>query len=82
VNIAGRSGVTIRARVAAWDARRRGLLRWQAHASALDELTKPTQNFPAPFLAMAGMIQAGGTTINGEPSVLSPFGVTKVGDHY
>jgi aryl-alcohol dehydrogenase-like predicted oxidoreductase len=53
-----------------------------AHVTALDALTKPTLNFPAPFLAMAGMIQAGGTTINGEPSALSPFGVTKPGDHY
>ena len=48
----------------------------------LDGLTKPKLNFPAEFLGMAGMIQAGGTTINGEPSQLSPFGVTKPGDHY
>ena len=48
----------------------------------LDALTKPKLNFPADFLHMAGMIQAGGTTINGEPSQLSPFGVTEAGDHY
>lgn len=48
----------------------------------LDALTKPKLNFPADFLHMAGMIQAGGTTINGEPSQLSPFGVQKAGDHY
>ena len=45
-------------------------------------MTTPTLNFPAQFLGMAAMIQAGGTTINGEPSQLSPFGVTKKGDHY
>jgi aryl-alcohol dehydrogenase-like predicted oxidoreductase len=48
----------------------------------LDELTTPTLDFPAPFLSMAAMIQAGGTTINGEPSQPSQFGVTKKGDHY
>lgn len=52
------------------------------HVAALDALTKPTLNFPAAFLDMAPMIQAGGTTINGQPSQLSPFGVSKVGDHY
>jgi hypothetical protein len=30
---------------------------------------------------MAGMIRAGGTIIDGEPSQLSPFGVMKAGDH-
>jgi aryl-alcohol dehydrogenase-like predicted oxidoreductase len=49
---------------------------------ALDALTMPTLNFPAQFLGMAAMIQAGGTTINGEASQLSPFGVTRVGDYY
>jgi aryl-alcohol dehydrogenase-like predicted oxidoreductase len=48
----------------------------------LDALTAPTLNFPAPFLSYASGIQAGGTTINGEPSELSPWGVTKQGDHY
>lgn len=48
----------------------------------LDALTKPKLNFPADFLAMASTIQAGGTTINGERSEPSPFGVTKAGDHY
>jgi len=52
------------------------------HVAALDMLTTPTLNFPAQFLGMAAMIQAGGTTINGEPSELSPFGVTQAGDHY
>jgi diketogulonate reductase-like aldo/keto reductase len=52
-------------------------------AAKLDELTTPTLNFPAPFLKMAGMIHAGGTTINGEKSDMIPlFGTTKRGDHY
>ena len=54
-----------------------------AQAAELDKLTTPTLNFPAPFLAMAGMIHAGGTTINGEKSEMIPlFGTTKPGDHY
>ena len=52
------------------------------HVTALNALTTPALNFPAHFLPMAPMIQAGGTTINGEPSQMSDFGVTKVGDHY
>jgi aryl-alcohol dehydrogenase-like predicted oxidoreductase len=48
----------------------------------LDALTRPKLNFPAEFLGMMGMIQAGGTTINGESSQMSGFGVTKAGDHY
>jgi aryl-alcohol dehydrogenase-like predicted oxidoreductase len=51
-------------------------------AAKLEELTKPTLNFPAPFLNSAASIQAGGTTINGESSVPSPWGVTKKDDHY
>jgi aryl-alcohol dehydrogenase-like predicted oxidoreductase len=48
----------------------------------LNELTTPTLNFPARFLSSAGSIQAGGTTINGEPSQPSQWGVQKPGDHY
>ncbi|MDB4975156.1 MAG: oxidoreductase [Myxococcaceae bacterium] len=48
----------------------------------LDELTTPTLNFPAQFLTMAGTIQNGGTTVNGEKSEASPWGVTQKGDHY
>jgi len=51
-------------------------------SAKLDALTTPTLNFPAPFLSYVGGIQHGGTTINGEPSELSPWGVTKKGDHY
>jgi aryl-alcohol dehydrogenase-like predicted oxidoreductase len=53
-----------------------------AHAASLDALTKPTLNFPADLLDMASMLHAGGTTINGKPSQLLPFGVTKKGEHY
>ena len=48
--------------------------------ASLGALTTPTLDFPAPFLGMAAVIQAGRTTVNGEPSQLSPFGVTKKGD--
>ena len=50
--------------------------------TSLDALTKPALNFPADFIELARMLQAGGTTINGQPSQLIPFGVTKKGDHY
>lgn len=53
-----------------------------AHRAALDELTRPKLNFPADFLDLAQDIHAGGTTINGRPGKLIPFGVTKKGDHY
>lgn len=53
-----------------------------AQTAALDALTKPKLNFPAEFIEMARMIHAGGTTINGQPSQLIPFGVTKKGDRY
>ena len=51
-------------------------------SAKLDALTTPTLNFPAPFLSMVSSIQNGGTRVNGEPSTLSPWGVTKKGDHY
>ena len=50
--------------------------------TTLDALTKPKLGFPADFLDLARMLHAGGTTINGRPSQLIPFGVTKKGDHY
>jgi aryl-alcohol dehydrogenase-like predicted oxidoreductase len=53
-----------------------------AQVAKLDQLTTPTLNFPARFLSSAGSIQAGGTTINGEPSQVSQWGVQKLGDHY
>jgi aryl-alcohol dehydrogenase-like predicted oxidoreductase len=51
-------------------------------SARLDELTRPTLNFPAAFLDLARNIHTGGTTINGQPSQLLPFGPTQKGDHY
>jgi aryl-alcohol dehydrogenase-like predicted oxidoreductase len=48
----------------------------------LDALTKPTLNFPAPFLPSVGSLQNGGTSVNGEQLPPSPWGVTTKGDHY
>jgi hypothetical protein len=53
-----------------------------AQTAKLDALSKPKLNFPAAFLDFLPAIQAGGTTINGEPSTPSAFGVTRAGDHY
>jgi aryl-alcohol dehydrogenase-like predicted oxidoreductase len=53
-----------------------------AQSAALDELTTPTLNFPADLLKLTRMLHAGGTTINGEPSQVSPFGPLKADDHY
>jgi aryl-alcohol dehydrogenase-like predicted oxidoreductase len=53
-----------------------------AEVAKLDQLTAPTLNFPAPFLTLAGSIQNGGTTVNGERLDPSPWGVTQRGDHY
>ena len=51
-------------------------------SAKLEALTAPTLNFPAPFLNVAGTIQHGGCTVNGEHAEPSPWGVTKKGDHY
>ena len=50
--------------------------------AALDALTKPQLDFPADMVEMARHLHAGGTTINGLPSQLLLFGVTKKGEHY
>lgn len=36
------------------------------HVAALDELSKPSLNFPAGFLSRIGVFMNGGTTVNGE----------------
>jgi aryl-alcohol dehydrogenase-like predicted oxidoreductase len=51
-------------------------------SARLDALTTPTLNFPAELLGLTRMLHAGGTTINGVPSEILPFGPTKAGDHY
>jgi aryl-alcohol dehydrogenase-like predicted oxidoreductase len=45
------------------------------HLAALDAVSKPTLNFPADFVGMAGVFSHGGMTVNGEtypPFPLSP----------
>jgi len=50
--------------------------------AALDELTTPQLPFPIPFLRMAPLLHAGGTTVNGEPSGPHPFVPKNREDHY
>lgn len=45
----------------------------QQHVAALDALSKPALNFPAGFLAMAGVFINGGTTVNGQSAPLWPM---------
>jgi aryl-alcohol dehydrogenase-like predicted oxidoreductase len=39
------------------------------HVAALDKMSEPTLNFPAPFFQMIPMFAQGGTTVNGTPSI-------------
>ena len=48
----------------------------------LDALTKPTLNFPGAMMPMFPAIHQGGTSVNGERMDPTPWGVTKLGDHY
>ena len=41
--------------------------------AALDLVSKPTLNFPAPFLEFAPSFMQAGTTVNGEPSQVPPM---------
>ena len=52
------------------------------HVASLDALTKPVLPFPTDLMPLVRSLHAGGTTINGVPSDLLPFGPTKKGDHY
>ena len=40
----------------------------EAHINAVDEVSKPTLDFPAAFLQMADTFMHGGATVNGQPS--------------
>lgn len=42
-------------------------------AAALDRVSEPTLNFPAPFFKMIPMFAQGGTTVNGTPSIVWPL---------
>ena len=53
-----------------------------AHVAKLDELSKPTLNFPAPFLAGIPSFAYAGTTINGRSGPISPFVPQKDGARY
>ena len=48
----------------------------------LDELSKPTLNFPADFLGIIPSFAYGGTTINGRSGPISPFVPQKDGARY
>ena len=52
------------------------------HMAALDKVSEPTLNFPHQFLKFASMFSAGGTTINGEPSVVWPMAPKDDGERY
>jgi aryl-alcohol dehydrogenase-like predicted oxidoreductase len=41
--------------------------------AALDKVSEPVLNFPAPFFRMIPMFAQGGTTVNGTPSVVWPL---------
>ena len=47
--------------------------------AALDKVSEPTLDFPAPFFKMIPMFAQGGTTVNGTPSVVWPL-APKPGD--
>ena len=44
----------------------------QEQVARLDNLSVPSLNFPATFVAFATMFSHGGTTVNGEPSMPWP----------
>jgi aryl-alcohol dehydrogenase-like predicted oxidoreductase len=44
-----------------------------AQLAALDKVSEPVLNFPAPFFRMIPMFAQGGTTVNGTPSVVWPL---------
>lgn len=41
--------------------------------AALERVSEPTLNFPAPFLKMVASIMHGGATVNGVPSEILPL---------
>jgi len=43
------------------------------HVAALNKVSEPTLNFPAPFFRMIPMFAQGGTTVNGTPSTVWPL---------
>jgi len=53
-----------------------------AEIASLDTLSRPTLNFPAPFLRVAGMFMHAGATVNGEPSMVWPLAPTSDAERY
>lgn len=53
-----------------------------AHTSALDRVSEPTLSFPHAFLKFASMFSGGGTTVNGEPSVVWPMAPKSDAERY
>ncbi len=53
-----------------------------AHVAALDALSKPSLNFPANFLANAGVFINGGTTVNGETAPVWPMSPRNDAERY
>jgi len=53
-----------------------------AHVAKLDELSKPTLNFPADFIANGAPFLHGGTTINGRAAEVLPLLPRDDGDRY
>jgi hypothetical protein len=50
--------------------------------AALEAVSAPQLPFPIPFLVGAPGVYAGGTTINGEESKVSPVLPSRRGDHH
>jgi aryl-alcohol dehydrogenase-like predicted oxidoreductase len=53
-----------------------------AHLTALNAVSKPTLNFPAPFMGMIPTFAQGGTTLNGVPSTAWPMSPEGERDRY
>lgn len=52
------------------------------HLATLDEVSKPTLDFPAAFIANAGVFAHGGITVNGESAPAWPMSPKDDNDHY
>lgn len=52
------------------------------HIKELDEISAPTLNFPAEFIANAGPFGYGGATINSESFDVNPLAPTKDSERY
>jgi aryl-alcohol dehydrogenase-like predicted oxidoreductase len=53
-----------------------------AQVEALNKVSKPTLNFPAPFMGALPMFSQGGTTLNGVPSTAWPLSPAGDADRY